>query len=392
MKIEVLNIDGMSLAAEAWRLSRDVTLPIEWHDIYTVDSPCNEMPSAFCHFFDFTILEREIFASSRTHVMWARTSFVDSPDKYYVPDHLSRLINGVVHDDLRQKMEAGKAAGQHQDEWRRFLPVSAATAFVMRVSYRDAIKYAKYFDYLSTIVAPNLQERFRAVADEMMILADMFTGSNKMSEDAARLMSMSKFLHEGPIVIHNVVKGRETAKLYQDSGVIVAGIEVPLWIRAHFIRHRPITVADDFVQLLKQPDVLDRVIDYPVKMMIAASTAIWQSLLGKRSCWLTQSTLSAEFDPWQRIIDRFTFLLGDQILPCAKGVCPYHRDARNRIEGTDPGCPCPRYLSINQLEIAPFSDRIAQALKSRGAYWNDAYLPVVKPSSIQGGIHEQAEV
>jgi len=150
-----------------------------------------------------------------------------------------------------------------------------------------------------------------------------------------------------------------------------------LWIRAHFVRHRPLTIADDFFDLLRRNDVLDCVIDYPVKMMVAASKDIWHALLGKRSCWLTQSTLSAERDPWQRIIDRFTGLLGDQILPCAKGICPYHRDARNRIEGTDPGCPCPRYLTLNHLEIAPFAARISQALKSRGDFWNDAYLQVV---------------
>jgi hypothetical protein len=366
MKIEILSIDGMSLASEAWRLSRDVEKPIEWEDIYTVDSPCNEMPSAFCHFRDFTILEREIFASSRTHVMWARTSFVDAPDKYQVPRDLYPFINHISHLKLKDAMDKGKSAGQHQDEWRRFLPVSAETCFVMRVSYRDAIKYAKYFRYLADgKVHLNLRERFRKIARELTELVVQFTGSKDKADKACELMAMPKLLYESEI--------ERIRAITLSDGVIVAGFAVPLWIRAHFVRHRPITIADDFFQLLLRDDALDMTINYPIEMTVAASEDIWKSLLGKRSCWLTQSTLSKEQDPWQIIIDDFFDTLGDQILPCADGVCPYHRDARNRLEGTDPGIPCIRYIQINNLDIEPHRSRIEQALKSRGEFWNDAY-------------------
>jgi hypothetical protein len=385
MKIEVLAIDGMSLASEAWRLSRDVTLPIEWSDIYTVDSPCNEMPSAFCHFHDFTILEREIFASSRTHVMWARTSFVDSPDKYQVPEELARWVDRTEHASYRNMMDIGKSQGQHQDEWRRWLPLSASTAFVMRLSYRDAIKYAKYFVYLQGLCTPVLKPRFNDIAEELLCLVDRFTGDREMTEKAADLMSLSKFLNEEPFdLLSGAIADR--------NEIIVASFEVPLWIRAHFVRHRPITIVDDFMEILKMDDVLDRTIETKVLMNIAASTDIWRSLLGKRSCWLTQSTLSAERDPWQEIIDKFAGLLGHQILPCADGVCPYHRDARNRLLKTDPGVPCPRYITLNLTPVdAELAARIDQALKSRGRYWTENYrLEPDHPAT--GEDNEQAAV
>jgi hypothetical protein len=367
MNIEVLSIDGMSLAAEAWRLSRDVELPIEWEDIYTVDSPCNEMPSAFCHFHNFTILEREIFASSRTHVMWARTSFVDSPDKYIVPKDLLPYTDPLRHRELKDRMARGKIAGYHQDEWRRDLPVSAETSFVMRISYRDAIKYAKYFAYLVLEVSESLVKRFNNIITELHILIDKFTGSAERTEKAVMLMSLPKLLHEGltePEVGVDTIRG----------GVTVSNFAVPLWIRAHFVRHRPITIADNFFQLLKRKDCLDQTIDYPIWMTIAASEDIWKALLGKRSCWLTQSTLSAEKDPWQAIIEYFFDTFGEQILPCAGGVCPYHRDARNRLEGTDPGVPCLRYIDINGIDIEPHRARIEMALKSRGDFWKKMYM------------------
>lgn len=358
MKIEVLSIDGMSLAAEAWRLSRDVDKLIEWSDIATVDSPCCEMPSAFVHMQNFTILEREIFASSRTHVMWARTSFVDAPDKYRIPPDLHQWADRDQHWYYRRRMEEGKAAGQHQDEWRRFLPVSAETSFTMRVSYRDAVKYLKYFDYLIGVVHESLQHRFAAIRRELLGLVTRFTGSEEMSFKAIDLMATPKLLHEGKI---------ELMPQYEAGGVICTTFAVPFWIRAHFVRHRPITVADDLFQMLLRPDVVDLPISHWVIMQVAASRDIWYSLLGKRSCWLTQSTLSEERDPWQAILDKF----GRQVLPCAGGECPYHRDARNRIEGTDPGVPCAMYLKLNNLDIVPHRDRIEQALKSRASYWTD---------------------
>lgn len=364
MKIHVMSSDGMSLAAEAWRLSRDVDKLIEWQDIYTVDSPCCEMPSAFCHFHNFTILEREIFASSRTHVMWARTSFVDSPEKYTVPADLIQYVDVTAHYEMKRKMQEGKESGQHQDEWRRFLPVIALTSFTMRVSYRDAIKYAKYFEYLAHECDESLQSRFISIYSELKRLATHFTGSYKMTEAAMELMSASKFLHEGQVTptVTNLNGG-----MIDTGAVMVSTFTVPFWIRAHFVRHRPITIADDLFQVLKRPDVVDLMISHQVTMQVAASREIWRSLLGKRSCWLTQSTLSRERDPWQQILDQF----GKHVLPCAGGECPYHRDARNRIEGTDPGCPCPRYLKLNGIDAAPFLPRIDQALRSRAEYWQD---------------------
>jgi hypothetical protein len=147
---------------------------------------------------------------------------------------------------------------------------------------------------------------------------------------------------------------------------------VPFWIRAHFIRHRPITVVDDMFSLLQRDDVLDLPISHPLTMEVAASKDMWSSLLGKRSCWLTQSTLSQEQDPWQAIIDSFAERFGGdfrQFLPCANDVCPHHRDARNRLEGTDPGVPCPRHANLNAIDKTPFMDRLVQASKSRNAYW-----------------------
>lgn len=360
MKIEILSIDGLSLAAEAWRLSRDADTQTEWSEICSVDSPHCEMPSAFCHFRGFTVLEREIFASSRTHVMWARTSFVDDPSRYVVPPDLSLRANKEFHAGVRTKMLAAKARGDSQDEWRRLLPISSETAFTMRLSYRDAIKYAKYFRYLSTKpeVSSALHSRFAASALCLMGLVDSFTGSSDASKEAADAMGLAKFLYEIKVHRHQPV---------EEGGVIVAAFDVPLWMRAHFVRHRPITLVDDLFQVLCREDVLDLSISHPMTVQVAASRDVWSSLLGKRSCWIAQSTLSAERDPWRDVIDE----IGASALPCAGGTCAYRRDALNRVEGTlDRGVPCPRFIRLEGIDPGPHLARIEAAAASRSPIWH----------------------
>jgi len=367
MKIEVLSIDSMELAAEAWRLSRDVDVKIDWRDIYNVDSPCNEMPSAFLHFRGFTILEREIFASSRTHCMWARTSFVDSPDKYELPRDLMLYAKAKKHEEYRNLMEEGKNAGQHQDEWRVHLPVTALTAFTMRVSYRDAIKFAKYFFYLADVVAVPLRDRFHDIALELAVVVSKFTGDDAMTANAISLMSFAKFLHEGDVSATNKTFSK-------DMDIYTTSFSIPFWLRAHFVRHRPITIADDMFQMLLRDDVVDLPISYELQMKVSATKDIWLALMGKRACWLTQSTLSSDRDPWDAIIEPF----GIDVLPCSGGKCPYHRDARNRLEGTDPGIPCLRYIDLNDIDIDPWREQIEQALKSRAPYWTEMYHDILE--------------
>lgn len=358
MKIEVLKIDDLTLAAEAWRLSRDVSAEVDVADVLDIDSPHNEMPSAFCHFREFTILEREILASSRTHVMWARTSFVDDPSEYRVPKDLAGFLDRGVHVATRRKMLEAKGRGDSQDEWRRLLPVSSETAFVMRLSYRDAIKYAKYFTYLSARCSAVLSARFLKVAIALMRVVDRFTGSSKISLDAAESMSLPLLLSE-----EAMIKG--TGEIEDVGAIRVLSTRVPLWLRAHFARHRPITIVDDLFFVLQRDDVLDLPISHPLRIQVAASADLWAAILGKRSCWLAQSSLSRERDPWQEIIDSF----GSSTLPCHDGICKYRGDAQNRVDGSDPGVPCPRYLRLSGIDAAPHLARIHEALRSRADHW-----------------------
>jgi len=362
MKIEIVSIDGMGIASEVWRLSRDVDKNVEWDEILAIDGPVTEFPSAVVHFRDFMLLEREIFCSSRTHVAWARTSFVDDASAFKFPNEFVGVIDYNRLETARDEMVRAKKRGEHQDRWRRYLPVAAHTCWSMRVSYREIIKYAKYFGYLSSKVNPLLQQRFARIVAELLELADKFTGSRQRTIKVVETMTQVKFLHEDEVSLEPITRS---------GGIIVASFAAPFWLRAHWIRHRPITMIDDLFLMLQRSDVLDLPIGHMMKLKVAASENIWRQLLRWRSCWLTQSSLLDEYDPWAAVIDQFTDLLGDSLLPCSDGICPQHRDAMNRVEGTDPGVVCPKFLILNGIDFAPHRERIDMALKSRATFWKD---------------------
>lgn len=364
MKVEVLSMDGLDKSALGWRLSRDLSDEVGWQGVFDVDVPVNEMPSAMINFSGMTILEREIFASPRMHVMWARTSHVDDPLEFTVPrefmisDQMSHFI-----DSCRESMRAGKAAGQSQDEWRFFLPIISQTAWTTRISFRDLVKLTCYFDYLSDVLPhPTVRLRFLRLRGELMSVLDDFTGSAALTDKAMKSYSKAKFLYEGRLP--DRIPRIETESLF------LLQFDLPIWLRAQIVRHRNLTFTDDFfVNVLCAPQVLTTTIGEQVRMEVAVTKEVWRTIMSKRSCWIAQDTLKTGKDYWQDIIDSFGWTVS--MLPCADGHCPYHKDASLRITPADPGAPCPRWLTINNIDHAPYREEMIGALGSRHASWKE---------------------
>lgn len=356
MKISIIKMGNMSDASEAWRLSRNLETQTPWQEIYTIDCPVTEFPQMFLHFEDFTLLEREVFASNRAHVMWARTSFVDDPLKFKMPEEVE--IDTAFVATMKSNMIMEQEAGLHQDQWRQHLPMLSLTSFSMRVSFRDLIKYAKYFDFLST-KSKEMRWRFLGVAEELEMAARQLVGSLDLVEKAMDTYSMANFLCHDPV--------SHEFKRTDARNITILNLSVPFWIRAHFARHRPITFVDDLYRIIIHPNVTTATINAAVGMQIAATTDVWKSLLSKRSCWMTQSTLSGRKDPWQEIIEAFG--VSQQTLPCAGGSCPFRKDAELRLTDEDPGCPCPMHMKLYGVDPEPWRAQLAQAYPSRPEFW-----------------------
>lgn len=363
MKIEVLDMSGLHWSVDGWRRSRDLADRPMVSEVVKVDVPVNELPSAVISFEGMTIIEREILASPRNHVMWARTSHVDDPLEFTVPADLAAAAGQGFLDDCRRLMREGKARGQSQDEWRVFLPAVSETAFTMRWNFRDLVKMAEYFNYLSgrqKHVA--LSARFNEVFKRLCDVLDEFTCSAQMTMEIMDSYSKAKYLHEGMLPLRESIRHEGAMFLLQFS--------VPLWLRAQIVRHRNLTFADEFYrQVLDQPGVLRTTLGEPILMDIAVTKDVWRSIMSKRSCWIAQDSLRTGKDAWQELIESFGWT--PEMLPCADGHCPYARDAGLRLTPADPGAPCPRYLTIMEIDHAPYRDRMVEGLASRHAYWRD---------------------
>lgn len=362
MKIEILKAADMTDAAEGWRRSRNLGSEVSWEEVALVDVPVNEFPSVLLSFQDMTIFEREIFTSSRSHVMWARTSHVDDPLKFTVPPELG--VDEGFLDQCRMEMRRGKEAGQSQDEWRVHLPVLSHTSWTSRMSFRDLVKMTRYFGYVKDhVLNPLLRTRLADVEFALWDVIDECTKNYKVNDAVLATYVMPKYLHEIYMPLRSVDK-RET------SGFLILWMTVPLWLRAQIVRHRTLIFADDFWrQVVLSPTVTNVTIGESIRMEIATNREVWRSIVSKRSCWLAQDSLSTGTDKWQEILDKFGW--SPEMLPCHDGTCPYSKDASLRLTDADPGAPCPRYLTINGIDQAPYRDRIIAGLVSRHSYWKE---------------------
>ena len=346
MQIKIAQRALASDAVKAWRFSRDIAMDYDPEEIMAVDAPVIEMPSALLHFIDFTILEREIFCSLRNHTVWARTSRVDDPTLFTVPDEFL----SAMHDQYRDDMLRLRGQGVHQDQWRLLLPVVAHTSWTARLHVRDIAKLIHYFKYLSqqTFINLELTGRCNAVA---LCLTDTLT--NMLGPDITRVLlegtKLAKYLNEEPIVI-------DDNALHDDTHFQKVAIIAPLGLRAQIVRHRELQFVDNLLDMMTSEELSTLQLNVPISMCITARKDVWQSIMGKRACWIAQADL------WQHLTRLFTA----GVLPCADGNCPYKVDVEARLQGNDPGTPCPRYCNLYSVDKTPFLKKMQKEAWSRG--------------------------
>ena len=339
MRIEIIENANMQDAVEAWRRSRNLQGEYNLREIASVDAPVNEMPSALLHFKDFTILEREIFFSSRHHVAWARTSRVDDPLEFTVPE----AFVSADQDHARQQMFDAIASGETQDNWRMHLPLVALTSWTARLSFRELHRLSSYFLYLGHRVRQSRLIDVKIALDAVIIKMNLPPMQPKTPQ----------YLNEAPM-LPRYDNGR-----MQHGEFFIVDARVPVALRAQIIRHRDLMFADDYFQLLLR-DWRTLQLGSTVQMSISGRRDTWQAILSSRSCWIAQADL------WQGI----TRLFNQTALPCADGECPFSADAEARLTpGNDPNPPCPRYMNLKKLDKAAWRAPMLQAAKNRSPFW-----------------------
>jgi len=347
MKIEIISDDrvssGKNLSRVAWELSRspDDTTPLD--TILSIDAPVNEIPSVVMS-VQCTILEREIFASFRDHVMWARTSRVDAPSEFVVPEYFQLSEDNDKIILLKEKIKADMDAGIIQDEYRLHMPISAMTSFTTRLSWRGLVKIYKLYQQLAKI-------------NEYFIV-----GKTELNNKFQLHKYAGNYSYVDPIPM---LKENE-----RKSGVIGPIVtvcqEMTIGLRAQVVRHRNYTIKDNLMEIIKSEDCWTRTLGDKITISISAEIDFWKTVVNKRQCWI------AQYGIWKDIIiaAQEYISISEQDLPCNKGFCPYTRDAELRHTDDDPGAPCPIHSDLTSTPIdQKYMDMVRIEASYRPAFW-----------------------
>lgn len=363
MPIHIIEHGTAQSAVEAWARSRDLPGEPNASDVMLIDASVTEMPTALFEFQDFMILERELFVTPRNHLVWARTSRVDDPREFRVPD----VFRSDFHEMWRATMRELANEGISQDQWRMALPLCALTSWTARLSFRGAVQMARYFSDVAEYIRNKgnniaLGKRINSQAYAIFMAAfrafDVpFNVIDKATDDFKPL----------PLAAYEYSPHASRSRFGEFVSLIA---QMPIAARAQLARHREIAIVDTLLPTLLRDNAEQLPISTMLTVQAVAPAHAWQGVLGDRTCWMAQSDLWA---PLAALYGK-----DDQSLPCAGGSCPFAEDAKQRLAGNDPGPPCPRYSVLNSAPMTP--NQMAAAVKHgrRGAFWSKQMVEVAK--------------
>ena len=347
LKIEIISEDiednlpmspAKHLSRLCWELSRspDDTTPLE--TILSIDAPVNEIPS-FVLNIECTILDREIFASFRDHVMWARTSRVDSPSEFKAPEFFEQKYADDL-DLIRSKIQSKVSQGIIQDEYRMLIPLCSLTSFSTRISWRGLIKLYKMYEDLASL------DEYFSVGSKS--IDDMF-GVSEIAKNYSYANAMP------------VLQSPDDCVTEKSGPMRTVFQKMPIALRAQIVRHRNFTIHDNLRDIISQGHSWVKPIGDEMDVSISASTEFWKTVVNKRQCWI------AQYGIWGGIIQQAQKYLdvSEQDLPCAEGFCPYTRDAEIRHTDEDPGAPCPIHSKLSGM---PVSEKYLKDIEVEASY------------------------
>lgn len=369
MFVTLVNKPEVEQALVAWKNSRPTEQDADYNRMIDLDLPVNEFTRVNL-FIESTLIEREIIATMRNHVMWAQGSRVQDCLKFEI-DYITNPClqkNKSWYEDTRNLMRDLKNKGEPQDNYRLLLPIISNTRYSISTDFRSVVKLSKYFLHLASEL-PHLATQFLRFSTQLSAVCTEILDSAGVS-DLKHVFSKYKrfgFLHEG--YVDPDVSGRL-------GSIISVSATIPFHLRAHVIRHRGIHVKDDLLLMLSSKGIEVTSMEAMMNVQITGSVNELSEVVSKRSCWI------ANYKVWSDLLKKIEDNIPGHInpLPCKDGSCPWNADAMLRYEGNDPNPPCPIHLKLSGLkpdvmQVSRMHDMIAVDDRSE-IFWK----PKVKES------------
>lgn len=315
---------------KSWKNSRPAEKFPIFSDIASMDLPVNEFGSMHL-FIESTILEREIFATLRNHIMWAQTSRVQNVLEFTAHPLIADMD---FVEQTRHRMETAAKGDERQDDYRTMLPILSMTRYSISTNPRQLIKLFLYFHYLSVeidnIILSNI---FSDACDCLLKYLNFAIG---YSADHMSNYKIDKILNEETL-------DSNTGAFDMGAHVSVRA-QLPFTLRAQLVRHRATVFSDDlFKRMVSDPFFYTRSLDTPIDFQVTMTKDAAIQMSSKRNCWI------ANYKQWAPFLNELDTVIGDDrghVLPCASGSCPFSKDALLRYTGMDPNPPCPIHLKM----------------------------------------------
>jgi len=314
---------------KVWQISRPLADNINTKEILKIDTPILEFVS-FIIRFDAPVFIRDIFCSLREHVVWARTTRVEDVI------HNFNICSGFeehsyFYRTIKDVMRQQQNDGIKQDQYRMRLPLTYMTTWSQKLSLREIGKLVIYFQGMieeTKGVPQNIA--FRDINYCLRCLIALVCDP----DDFISTLIPIKVCDDSIIENIESVIGSESITEITIKGTYS--------LRSQLIRHRGLTVIDDYDTVLQQ-DIANITIGDDYWMKLIATNGFWSKLIMKRNCWLAQS------DMWYPVIQLYNANKKDApfLVPCLDGVCKYQGDCEQRLIGKDPGLPCPRHINLH---------------------------------------------
>ena len=231
MQINIVNESDVTLSKVAWDFSRPRKQSVtELEEVLPVDAPVNDFPSLVLQ-IESTIIEREIIASLRDHVMWAQSSRAEDMLKFIVPHWIYEEYSEVF-ERMRTSMQYQKDNGDRQDEYRLHTPILSNTKYMIRLSMRTTAKLAMHFRRLSMDCINPYTQLFENASLDLWEVLRRFTGVN----------SFELLYNYTPINLNPPVSVEGSGRV---GDFIIITQTMPFSLRTHLIRHRTLQVVDN---------------------------------------------------------------------------------------------------------------------------------------------------
>jgi len=307
MKIEIIakninDVNGVHLSRIAWYNSRSWDDKTKLEDILCIDAPVNDFPS-FVLNIESSIMVREVIASMRGHVMWARTSRVDEPIDFDIEDCGITNSENLEVESLRNEMMYLKNSETRQDEYRLLMPVIGITRYTIRISLRSAIKLCHYFNKLKTELTGIPSVIFGEAANKFIqFLHDSFPAH----ADLTKVVSSYRTVDIVPALKENEMQSGQVGDF------IVISVVIPFSLRTHLIRHNSLHIKDNLIEFFDDEDIHKKTINDKMNVQISASRSFWTHVLKERSCWMSH------YGMWKQIMSELSNIVmqNETFLPC----------------------------------------------------------------------------